>query len=342
MKYITLLSLLSAAGFAAGAFVPCAAAGSPQKQVVVEEARLKKVAETGTFLGVHMEELDESKLEKHAYPQRTGVLVTEVSKDSPAERAGILKDDIIYRFAGETVRDSRHLANLVRSRTPGDEVEIVIYRGGEEKVLHASLGERETSYVALDLDHSPPYIHLGELGKLGRMIRIGGDGGRWSIVRDRARLGVHLHELDEDLAPYFKAKAGEGMLVLEVLEGSASAAAGVKTGDVIVRIDGDEVSDIDDVFEALDRAGEREVVSLSIVRKGKKMELPVEFGGKDAPLRRPQAEAAEKAFKLHRKRILEADQSYPLEAVEIGKKIERLEREIEDLKRKLEQLERND
>lgn len=334
-----LIVSLSTAVFVASLLMPPAAVSSQEKKIVREEKRFKKIEETVTFLGVQMQDLDESGIAEHDYPHQAGVLIIDVVDESPAEKAGIRKGDIIFSLAGEIVQNGGQLAKRVASRAPGDEVEIVLYRGGKQETLRAELAARSTSYVTLDLDHSPPYVHLGELGRLGRMIRVGGDGGRWSVVRDRARLGVHLHDLDQDLAPYFKLKAGEGMLVLEVVDGSAAGEAGIRTGDVIVRIDDSRISDFDDVFEALDRAEGREKVAVTIVRKGKKMELPVEFGGKDARMLLRRAPDEEKSKELRLKRIPGLQEITAQSAREdaIEKKIEALEREIEKLKQKLEQ-----
>ena len=88
------------------------------------------------------------------------------------------------------------------------------------------------------------------LGKGGNVwMSTGSD--HFSFYNSRGRMGIQLHSLNEDLAPYFKVKEGEGVLVLSVAEDSPAEEAGIKSGDVIIRIDDAEIEEIDDVFEAL-------------------------------------------------------------------------------------------
>ena len=70
-----------------------------------------------------------------------GVLVTNVSKDSPAEKAGLLEDDIIVKFKGTPIKGPGHLYDLVRSHNPGDEIRLEILRDGSTKKVTVTLGE---------------------------------------------------------------------------------------------------------------------------------------------------------------------------------------------------------
>jgi hypothetical protein len=77
--------------------------------------------------------------------QGTGVKIDGVSEGSPAEKAGLQGGDIVIRFAGMTVTDVETYMTAMSTKKPGDEVEVVVVRGGERTTLKATLGERPTS-----------------------------------------------------------------------------------------------------------------------------------------------------------------------------------------------------
>ena len=217
------------------------------------EKKVKKIEEKGAFLGIYMEDLEKDVIKDLDYPKSSGVLITGIVDDSPAEEAGLEKHDIIYLISGEKVSDSKELGKLIGSMDPGDEVEIVVYRDGKKKTFDLELGEKKTAYITIDTGDFDlaEDVYVKTLGKHGNIwMNTGGD--HFSFY-NRGRLGVQLHSLNEDLAPYFKVKEGEGVLVLGVVEDSPAEEAGIKSGDVIVKIDDEEIEEIDDVFEALGR-----------------------------------------------------------------------------------------
>jgi len=71
-----------------------------------------------------------------------GVKLGSVMKDSPAEKAGLLKGDVITAFDGKKVSNLREYSELLKQHQPGDVVEIIILREGQEKSVSITLGER--------------------------------------------------------------------------------------------------------------------------------------------------------------------------------------------------------
>lgn len=82
----------------------------------------------------------------------------------------------------------------------------------------------------------------------------------------RALAGAHLTELNDDLADYFEAE--EGVLVTRVEDGTPAARAGLRGGDVIVAVNGEEVDDIDDVRATA--GGTAGPIELTIMRRGER------------------------------------------------------------------------
>ena len=93
-----------------------------------------------------------------------GVLVNRVVEDSPANRAGIEKGDVIVSVEGRSVNSPDDLAQRIRSEGSGTEVSIRIYRDGERRTLTARLSSRPGEEV-------DEFEKLHDLDKLGRTSR---------------------------------------------------------------------------------------------------------------------------------------------------------------------------
>src|SRR5438128_6744973 len=96
----------------------------------------------GTFLGVHVEDISKENMSSYGLGDVRGVGITEVVKDSPAEKAGLRKGDVILRFDGESVTSVRKLNRLVVESSPDQNVRLTISRGGSEQEISATLTKR--------------------------------------------------------------------------------------------------------------------------------------------------------------------------------------------------------
>jgi C-terminal processing protease CtpA/Prc len=94
-------------------------------------------------------------------------------------------------------------------------------------------------------------------------------------------LGVHLMDLNDQLAEYFGTDKDGGALVTEVMEDSPAAEAGVKAGDVITEIGDEEVSDVGEVRDALQDYEEGESVEVHVLRKGQALTLTAKVDKRD-------------------------------------------------------------
>jgi C-terminal processing protease CtpA/Prc len=341
-----------------------------EKKIIIEDKKIRKIEEKGAFLGIYMEDLDSKMIKKLDYPKSTGVLITGIVEDSPAEETGLEEDDVIYSIEGEKVKDSKELGKLIASKEPGDEVKIVVYRDGKKKTFDLALGEKKTAYVTIDMDDyddiAAEKIYFKTLG-MGDGVWTTSGGDHISICRGRGRLGVQVHDLDSDLAPYFKVKEGEGVLVLDVIEDSPAEKAGIKAGDVIVKIGDEEIEEIDDIYESLgefdfdieveeiDDEAKVDVtvdrnVAVTVIRKGKSKVFEVELDDNEAMLREfiikgPHMAGTKRMEMMCRpkmKGIKLHDMELDVEQEKLELKLKKLEKEMEKLQKKLEELEQND
>lgn len=221
----------------------------------------------GAWLGVRLKDVTAEKAKELKLPGEYGVIVKDVEEESPAAKAGLAKDDVILEFAGEKVRSAAHLRRLVRETPPGRSVTLLASRAGQTRTLTATLAEgRDRIFQLRTLPPVPPIpeIEIPEFDFVWR--------GRG------ARLGISADELTPQLAEYFGVKGGKGILVREVVVGSAAQKAGLKAGDVIVAVDGKEVATVSKLRRAL--AGDTDAkrkATLTIVRDRREQTLPVEL-----------------------------------------------------------------
>jgi serine protease Do len=219
----------------------------------------------GAYLGVSTEDVSKENMARYGMRDVRGVGVTEVMKDSPAEKAGLRKDDVILRFDGESVTSVRKLTRLVSESSADQTVRITISRGGAEQEVSATLTKRDfggllrgkiNDEVWKGLDKDFPKIEMGNVGELGD--------GNFVLAFGNRRIGVSTQTLSKQLADYFGVKDG-GVLITSVAEDGPGARAGLKAGDVITAIDGERVTSPGDITRALNKK-ETGDVTLTVIR----------------------------------------------------------------------------
>jgi len=97
----------------------------------------------GGYLGVKIQDLTDQLRDYFKIKGDGGVLVTEVVKDSPAKKAGIVAGDIITNVNDVRIGDSKELSGTIRNEEPEAEVSIVVVRDGREKLIKVTLGSND-------------------------------------------------------------------------------------------------------------------------------------------------------------------------------------------------------
>ena len=97
---------------------------------IIEDLRAGR---TPAFLGVVTDDSDE------------GVVVVSVTDGAPAADAGIEEGDVLVSIGGSEIDEAGDVPAAIRSHRPGDEIEIVVERGGERVTVNATLAERPDS-----------------------------------------------------------------------------------------------------------------------------------------------------------------------------------------------------
>jgi PDZ domain len=238
------------------------------------------------WLGVYTQSLNEGLRSGIGY-KGDGVLVSGVESDSPADKAGIRKGDVITAFNSRTVTTPAMLTSDVSAGKPGQSVSVGIWRDGARRSVTAKLGERpedadtpEAGGMSWDDDDaptpptpptppSPPdMVWMGNLPKMENLA--------FEMSGYRPRLGVSVQDLSRELGDYFGVADGKGILVTSVNDDSPASKAGFKAGDVIVKVGDREVEDSGDLRAALrDRPAGK--IDVTVLRKGQRTTLTPEL-----------------------------------------------------------------
>jgi serine protease Do len=285
MAHRTALALGAAAVTAAGllAAAPISRAAGEDTSKRMEVFRF---GGAGARLGVTLEDVRPEDVARLHLPEERGAVIKEVSKGSAAEKAGLKEGDVVLSFQGEKVWSAGQLRRLVRETPPGRHVSLETSRGGAVQRLAATLEEskdRELAFGDGGFEFEAPMPPMPPMPPLAPLLEER-DRGRGMVLRDRlfdirpGRLGLSFQEVSGQLARYFKVDDG-GLLVTDVEADGPAGKAGVRAGDVIVKVDGKAVSDADDLRRAIGEAAPGSDVMLTVQREGRPVELKVTLRG---------------------------------------------------------------
>ncbi|MCS6978109.1 MAG: PDZ domain-containing protein [Gemmatales bacterium] len=114
----------------------------PQVRAFPEPVLPRPLApQRGAYLGIYMQEITPELKEKLGLTVDQGVVVTEVTPDSPAAKAGLKADDVITGVGDKQIAGPEELRDVISKSKPGSEVVLHVHRGKEKMELKATLGE---------------------------------------------------------------------------------------------------------------------------------------------------------------------------------------------------------
>ncbi|MBZ0102655.1 MAG: Do family serine endopeptidase [Thermoanaerobaculia bacterium] len=171
------------------------------------------------YLGVNIQNLDFDRAQAFGLADTAGALVTEVTPDSPAEKAGLRHGDVIVEVDGRRVESTRDLIDYVAAQAPGEKVRLAILREGDRSNREVLLGERS----AANAEAEEPEDDAGS-------------GIEW--------LGLEYQEITPGLRQNHGLPADlEGIVIRQVAPSSPLYDEGVVPGDLISEVNGTPVGD---------------------------------------------------------------------------------------------------
>lgn len=269
-----------------GAEIAPPAEGQTKIARQVKPAIVQVLAGTGSWIGVSVRDVVADDVSKMKLQGPAGVVVEEVTGESPAETAGLKAGDVIVEFDGERVRSTRQFTRLVQETPSGRKVQASVVREGQRVPLSIepqAFGKGQyfdgefppfaKNWFMPPVPPAPPapaappaapappvppafrgFFDFDEL-----------------IGRGSGRLGVSVSDLQPQLADYFGVK--DGVLVTSVTSDSPASKAGLKAGDVITTLNGSSVSSPSDLRTRASRLRDGEEFSIGVTRDKKSLTL---------------------------------------------------------------------
>jgi serine protease Do len=224
----------------------------------------------GSYLGVDTRDVTADRLTALQLKEEQGVEVTMVDQDAPAGKSGLKEHDVILTVNGTEVESVEQLRRMIHEIPAGRTVNLGISRNGQALTLKAQLASRKKSF---SLANGQKEFHF-EMPAIPEMPTMPDIDVPVSIVvvHSSTRSGMMIENLTPQLGDFFGVKNGQGVLVRSVEKGSRAEKAGFRAGDVVVRVNGESVSDAGDFTHAV-RSRKDNKATIGIVRDKKEQTI---------------------------------------------------------------------
>jgi serine protease Do len=252
---VSQLVVLAVAAISLTGALPAAVAAPPAGDV-----------HSAAYMGVMVEAVSPEVANALHLKEGSGAAITGVDQDGPACRAGLKTGDVVVAFNGKPVEGPNQLAGLIHSSAPGTTVSMTVARAGQNKEMKVTLGDwKQMAGMPNAPAPMPGMAFVPPMAPLPP--RMYPDVDMPGFTSQSARHGVVVEPLSPQLCDFFGVPQNKGVLVRTVEKGSPGAAAGLRAGDVIVKVNSETVHDMADWRRALKTHNGK--VTLAIVRDKK-------------------------------------------------------------------------
>jgi serine protease Do len=203
------------------------------------------------MLGVQVQVVTPEIAKSFGMSEPKGALVSEVHPGTPAEKAGIKREDIIIEYNGTPINEMNELPRLVAATPPGTKSTVKVLREGKEKTLPITVTELKEE-------------------------RFGKEAGEQA--REENTIGLAVDDLNSQLARRFDLRGEDkGVIVVEVMPGSSAADAGFRQGDLILEVNGKAVPDAKTFQKMVAGQPKKSYVRFLVKREGRTIILALEM-----------------------------------------------------------------
>ncbi|WP_089604615.1 Do family serine endopeptidase [Acinetobacter piscicola] len=197
---------------------------------------------TRSFLGIMLQDIDRNLAEAYKLDKPEGSLITQVTPDSPAAKAGFRAGDVIMKYNGTPISRTGELLNYLNRTQPGQSVQLEVLRDDKPKVITATL--------AAAPDDTPAKNDATAVTK----------------PRKGPVLGVVIRGLSEPEKNKLGLKGG--VFIEDVTTGGLAAQSRIIPGDIITQVNSKKINTPNDFVEAVSELQKNTVARVAIVREG--------------------------------------------------------------------------
>jgi serine protease Do len=205
-------------------------------------------------IGIGVEAISRDAVDEFGLKDRKGAVVKTVTPGGAASRAGFEPGDVILNFNGKPVTTRDELVRMVVATKPGSNVPVRIVRDGKERSLNVTIDE-------LDLESEGNVARNNERNDQSQATSTG--------------FGLRLQNISPADARELKLDSNKGALIADVEQGSPAARAGLRPGDIIVRVGREPIASLTDAQRELGRVPSRGTAFLRVVRDGQETFISV-------------------------------------------------------------------
>ncbi len=280
-------------------------------------------AHSGAYLGIQISAVSPQQASALKLQETTGALITYVDQDGPACHAGLMENDVVVGYEGSKVDGPQQLQGLIHATPPQKTVTLTVVRSGQRKDVKVTLGSWNIMSHARAMPPgynfaapAPPHAYVPDVEVP-------------SFTLLSSRHGLVVESLSPQLADFFGVPHGQGVLVRSVESGSPAAAAGLKAGDVILKINNEPVHDMADWQRNMRASGTKLPIVIWRDRREQNVVINVPGQGDSSRLLPDDWLDFDTSAQLEREQI---EQLRPQMAAQLGpseQELEHMRREIE-------------
>jgi len=187
------------------------------------------------WLGVSIQELDQSTRDAFGLSAETkGVLIGDVFKGQPADKAGIKRGDVITKVNDRSIETLNQLRNQVAAIHPGKTVPVEVLRNGKKHTMQVKVTARDESGTQVSSSDAIADQQQAQTSDAAQLIGV--------------KVGAITNDLREQLNI---AKNIQGVVITEITRGSQAAQEGLKPNDIILEVNRKQVPTVKDFTQSV-------------------------------------------------------------------------------------------
>jgi serine protease Do len=197
-----------------------------------------------SWLGIQMQRMTAALAKSYGLERPQGAVVAEVVDNGPAQKAGIVAGDVLLEFDGKPIRDTTDLSLMAAQAGVNKPVSVNVLRDGKKRDIKVMLGE-----------------YPSEGGVIA-----GNGSGEDDVEKGSAGLGLKVSDLSQDLRDRFNVKDKQGAVVVEVDPSGPAAEAGLRAGDLVVKLNDRPLANARELSKSVKAAKSGDMLRLLVKR----------------------------------------------------------------------------